>query len=387
MVGRRLLPILILISLFFLLPNVVFAKEEMRNIVVEKGETINHDFFAAGENVTISGIVNGDVYAVGGNVSVDGIINGDLLAGAGIVTVLGNVSDDVRVGGGNILINGTIGKNLTVGGGSVTIASEAKIDGSLLAFAGNVDVKGPIGKEANVFAGKALFSNQVGGDLKGSIEELVLTSEARILGDLEYESEKEADIDEDAYIFGETTHKLPEKKEVKLEKFAPKLRPAILGITGIKLYLKFFSFVVSLILGLLFLYLFPKRVEGINKILTSRPWGSLGVGLLTMILFPVALLLLAITIVGIPLMLLVIPVFAFLVYFSKIFTSLVVGRWLLLRFEIKKSWNWALLVGLIIYYLLRLILVIGPITAFVFTTIGLGAFVLDQKSLRRTRAK
>jgi len=383
MIGRRLVSILILISLFFLLPNVVFAKEEAKNIVVEKGEIINHDFFAAGESVTISGIVNGDVYAAGGTVSVDGTINGDLLAGAGIITLLGEVSDDVRVGGGNILINGTIGKNLTVGGGSVTITSEAKINGSLLAFAGNVDVKGPIGKEANVFAGKALFSNQVGGDLKGSIEELVLTSEARILGDLEYESGKEADVDESAFVYGETTHKLPEKKEAQLEKFAPKLRPAILGITGIKLYLKFFSFVVSLILGLIFLYLFPKRAQGVSKILTSRPWGSLGVGLLTIILFPLALVLLVITIIGIPLMLLVIPVFAFLVYFSIIFTSICLGAFILKRLAWKKSLNWALLIGLVVYSLLRMIPFIGPIFGFGFATAGLGAFILDQKSLRR----
>ncbi len=383
MIGRRLFPILVLISLFFFLPNVVFAQEEARNIVVEKGEIINRDFFAAGETVTISGIVNGDVYVAGGTVSVDGTINGDLLAGAGIITLLGDVSDDVRVGGGNVLINGTIGKNLTVGGGSVTITSEAIIDGSLLAFAGTLDVKGPIGKEANVFAGQALIGNQVGGDLKGSIEELVLTSEARILGDLEYESKKEADIDEDAIISGETTRKLPEKREAQIEKFAPELRPAILGITAIGLYLKFFSFVVSFLFGLLFLYLFPKRAQEISKILTSRPWRSLGVGLLAMVLFPVALLLLAITIVGIPLMLLIIPLFVFLLYFSKIFTSLVVGRYILLRFKIKKSWNWALLVGLIIYYLLRLVIIISPITVFVFTTLGLGAFLLDQKALHR----
>ncbi len=387
--GRRLLPILvlILISFFFLLPDVVFAGEEVKNIVVRKGEIVDHDFFAAGDSVTISGVVNGDVYAAGATVSVDGIINGDLIVGAGVVTLSGEVSDDVRVGGGNIFISGIIGKNLTVGGGSLIVTSEAEIGGSLLAFTGSLDIKGPIGREANVFAGKAVFSNQVGGDLKGSIEELVLTSEAQILGNLEYESAKEATIDEDASVVGETTYKFVEKKEVKFEKFAPKLGPAILGIAKIKLYLNFFSFVISLIFGLVFLYFFPKRIEGINKILTSRSWGSLGVGLLTVILFPMALVFLTITIIGIPFMLLLIPLFTFLVYFSKIFASFVVGRKLLLRFEMKKSWNWALLVGLIVYYLLRLVPVISPIAGFAFTTLGLGAFVLDQKSLRRKQEK
>lgn len=383
MIGRRLFSFLILISFFFLLPNVVLAQKETKNIVVEKGEVINHDFFAAGESVTISGVVNGDVYAAGANVSVDGIINGDLFAGAGIVTLLGEVSDDVRVGGGNILINGTIGKNLTVGGGSVTITSEADIRGSLLAFAGNLDVKGPIGREANVFAGKALFSSQVGGDLKGALDQLALTSGAQILGNLEYESENEAEIDEGAIIFGETTYKLPKEREVRLSKLAPKLHPVILGLTAFKFYLKFFSFVIVFIFGLLFLSFFPKRTKNIINILKTRSWASLGVGFLTPILFGLAMLLIAITLIGIPLIFIIAPLFGLLVYFSRIFLSLLIGTKVLQRFNLTKSQPWALFTGLLIYSLLSLIYIIGGITTFIFTALGLGAFILDQKALHR----
>ena len=387
---KRLVSLLVIAGLFLLLPASVLGLDQSpktQNIEVKKGEVIDHDFFAAGESVTISGVVNGDVYAAGGTVSVDGKVNGDLLVGAGIVTILGEVTDDVRVGGGNILINGLIGKNLTVAGGSVTITNEAKINGSILAFCGLINVRGPVGRDANVFAGQAVFANQIGGDLKGAMENLVLTSQAQILGDLEYESKDKAEIDEEALVVGENVHKLPEKREVKLKKIAPQVRPVIFGLTKIKLYLNIFNFFVSLVLGLVFLSLFPKRAEGITKILTSRPWGSLGVALLTFVLFPVVLVVLAITIIGIPILLLLLPVFVFLVYFGKIFTSLVVGRWFLLRFEIKRSWHWALLAGLIVYYLLGLIPVIGPLMAFVFTTLGLGAFILDQKALRRSPRK
>lgn len=387
---KRLASFLVIAGLLLLLPASVLGLDQSlktQNIEVKKGEVIDHDFFAAGESVAISGVVNGDVYAAGGTVSVDGKVNGDLLVGAGVVTILGEVTDDVRVGGGNVLINGLIGKNLTVAGGSVTITNEAKINGSILAFCGLINVRGPVGRGANVFAGKALFANQVGGDLKGAMENLVLTSQARILGDLEYESKDKAEISEEALVVGENIHKLPEKGEVKLRKIAPQVQPVIFGLAKIKLYLSIFNFFVSLVLGLVFLSLFPKRAEGIVKILTSRPWGSLGVALLTFVLFPVALVVLAITIIGIPLLLLLLPVFGFLVYFGKIFTSLAVGRWLLLRFKIKRSWRWALLAGLIVYYLLGLIIVIGPLVAFVFTTLGVGAFILDQKALRRSSRK
>ena len=226
-----------------------FAQEEKSDsektkiVEVKRGEVINHDFFAAGESVTISGVVNGDVYAAGANVVVDGRINGDLLAGAGIINILGEVSDDVRIGGGNVLINGTIGKNLTVGGGSVIITREADIGGSILVFGGSLDVRGPIGRDANVYAGQAIFANQVSGDLKGAVEKLTLTDDDRILGDLEYESKKEANIAEGALISGQTTHKLPKEGGFGLGTTPAEVsKPLMAVLQGISLYMKFFSF-------------------------------------------------------------------------------------------------------------------------------------------------
>jgi len=380
----KLLFVSIFISLFLLLPSVCLAlgqsSQETKNIVVKKGEVINRDFFAAGESVTISGIVNGDVYAAGGSVSVDGRVNGDLLVGAGTVTLLGEVSDDVRIGGGNILINGVIGKNLTVGGGNVTITNEAKIKGSMLALCGNIEVRGPIGRDANVYAGRALFDSQVGGDLKGSIEELSLTSEARIAGDLEYTSEQEAEIAEGALVSGETIYK-PSEEKVSPAKFVA--RPGVLRVLRrARIFFNFLSFIISFLFGLTFIHFFPKRAEGIVRVLKSRPWASLVVGIITPFLFVLGIVLLAITIIGIPLIFLLVPLFAFLVWFARVFAALYLGRKLY-----SQSWDRALFIGLLIYYVLKMIPYISPLVALGFTAFGLGAFILDQKSLRKAPAK
>lgn len=157
-----------------------------------------------------------------------------------------------------------------------------------------------------------------------------------------------------------------------------------LGIVGASLYFKFVAFLLALAFGFLFLYLFPKRVEGMSKIISSFPWKSLGVGVLTPIVFSLIVAFLAVSLVGIPFIFILLPIFLLLVYFAKIFTAFFVGRKIL---GPKKSWGWALLVGIAIYYALSLILVINGIIAFFFICLGLGAFVLDQKSRRRNLAK
>ena len=390
---NRLVFVFILISLFVLLSGMSLAKDslvrpqEVKNVELKRGEVIDRDFIAVAESVTISGTVNGDVYAAGANVLIDGRVNGDVLAVGGIINLSGEVSDDVRMGGGNVLISGLIGKNLTVGGGNVSVMREAEVEGSLMAFGGSLDIRGPVGRDARVYAGRALFGNQVGRDLIGFVEELVLTSEARVGGNLTYRGPLEAQIEEGAVITGKTSYQ-PSEEEVAF-KISPakRLFPLRPRFSLANLLANLFSLGVSFALGFAFIYIFPKRSEAIVKVLASRPWMSLGVGFLAMILFVPLLIFLAISIIGIPLILFLIPLFLFLLYFAKIFAALCTGQWLFKRYKIKKDRNWALLTGLVVYYLLKLIPIISPMTAFAFVTLGLGAFILDQKALRQARKK
>jgi hypothetical protein len=380
---KFLLLVFSFLFLFLLFPSRVIAQEG--DIVVKKGEIVNHDFFAAGNSITISGVVNGDVYAAGSSLTVDGVINGDLLGGAGNVALLGRVSDDVRVGGGNVLINGQIGKNLTVGCGNLIVTSEGRIGGSLLALAGMVNLKGTVGKSVNLQVGKATIASSIGGNLEGRIQELSLTSDAQIMGNLEYESEKEAQIEQGAVVIGKTTHKLPEKigPAAKTQinfKNAPFLS---FGLSVFRFYLSLFSFLIAFLFGLGFLFLFPKRAEAINKILREKYWRSLGVGFLSLLLFPLALILLTISLIGIPLIFIIIPFFIFMLYFGGIFTSLCLGKYILERRKSKKSLKWALFLGLIVFSLLKLLPFTGPVFAFFFVVAGLGGFLLDQKALRK----
>src|SRR5687767_13900949 len=95
-----LIPVIILL-LCVSVSSYVYAEENsIPNVYLSKGEIINHDYFAAGNTVNLSGTVNGDAYIAGGNVTVDGTVNGDLLAAGGNVTILGKVTGNVRTAGG-----------------------------------------------------------------------------------------------------------------------------------------------------------------------------------------------------------------------------------------------------------------------------------------------
>jgi hypothetical protein len=57
--------------------NVPVQTERVRSVSLPAGQVIDHDYFAAGPLVQISGTINGDLYAAGGQVLIDGRVDGD----------------------------------------------------------------------------------------------------------------------------------------------------------------------------------------------------------------------------------------------------------------------------------------------------------------------
>ncbi|MCX6725911.1 MAG: hypothetical protein NT052_01160 [Candidatus Shapirobacteria bacterium] len=372
---------------FFFVPQTLAADKQATDssntkiVEVKKGEVINHDFFAAGSDVNISGLVNGDVFAAGGNINVDGKINGDLIAGSGNIVVNGEVVGNMRVGGGTVTINGLVGRNVTVGGSNVFIDEKAQIKGSLLGFSSNIKVNGLVGKDVRIYANQANINSTVGGNVQGSMASLILDAKAKILGDLDYQAKTEAQIVQGAVVMGKTVYQPLANNSNNWANWKPaKMIPVFFGLYGLGLYFAFVSILMALVFGLIFLYFFSKRMENMAVIIRTRFWACLGWGLLMPIIFLFIIIFLAISLVGIPFIFIVLPLFGVLIYFAKIFTAFALGRRILGE---KKAWGWVLALGLLIYFALGLIWGINGIAGCVFTTVGLGAFFLDQKSRRQ----
>ncbi|MEX0616353.1 MAG: hypothetical protein WD231_00905 [Candidatus Woykebacteria bacterium] len=371
---------IIFTSLLFLLAVAfpVFAQESSENfrndevVTLKQGETINRDFFAFGERVEISGTVNGDVYAAGGNVIVDGTINGDLLAAGGTLNISGKVTQDARVAGGQVTITGDIGKNLSIGGGSVDITDSAKIGGSVLAGAGNLNIASPVGKDIRVGTGSLTISSPIKGNVDAAVGSLRLTSKASVGGNLTYWSDNDASIDSAAKVAGEVAKKTPTQK--------PPTPNEIFGVaTGVILFFKIVSFISTLILGLLIIRLFPSLSQNAADNIKNKPWPSLGLGFIALIATPIIALILAATLVGIPLALIILPIYFMSLYIGRIFVMLWVGTLLSEKTSWKINAYWAFILGVLIYYVVQIIPILGGIVTFLVLLFGLGASLIAKK--------
>lgn len=370
-----LISLSILVLLF--IPGSTFAQDsdKTRDVILPEGKVINKDYLVTGDTITLSGVVNGDAYLFAGTIIVEGTVNGDLIAAGGQVIVRGKVSQDVRVAGGQVTISGDIGRNLTVAGGNIDITDAANVKGSLVGAGGNVSIFAPISKGVKLGAGNVTMGSSIGGDIEAGVGRLTLTSKANIAGDIIYWSNTEANVHDGAKIKGKTTRNTPPPGfSISPTKFLG-------GVAGISIIFQIVALISSLIVGLLLIRFFPNSTKTFLNALEKKPWASLGIGLLTLIVTPILIFLLLIIIFTIPIALILLAGYLIALYLTRIYISYFIGKKLFYQFT-KKEYNyWALLVGLIIFAIVSLIPIIGGIFVFLSVLFGLGAIFYKLKEL------
>lgn len=375
--------LVISVLLFFILASapLVLAQENFRSDEVStlsSNEIIDKDYFATGEKVTLSGTVNGDAYLAGGDIFVDGVVNGDLLVAGGNININGEVTGDVRSFGGSIQIDGLVGGNITTVGGNIRVDDSAQISGSLVTGGGSVEVLGPIGRDITAGAGSLMIANAVGGDIAAGVGDLTLTSGASVSGDLNYISEEKGLIADGANISGVTKHSLPPEGMRDRKGDEADFAGLIGGFA-------FYKFLSLLAIGSLLLYAFPNFMKDSAGSILKKPMQALGAGFLILIIMPIAAVILMVTLIGLPLGLIALAGYLFLLYIAKIFVAFPLGVKIL---GAKTSRYWALIIGLAILIVVGLVPVLGWLVEFVAVLMGLGVIMLTKKTfIQNLRAK
>jgi cytoskeletal protein CcmA (bactofilin family) len=426
-VGR----LLILTSLALLLIGLVVASPvgalETRSgdsVVIGSDEVINDDLYVTANEVVVDGTIRGDLIAFGRSVTVDGTVEGDFIGAGQSVDLAGTVDDDVRIAGQTLVVRegAEVEDDLIAAGFSLENEPDSVVGGTLMYAGYQALLEGTVDEDLNVAANGLELGGGVGANVDAEVDGedsgppsflfapqadvptvesgLTLTASAIIGGDLTYESSTEAQIAPQAQIEGEV---------IRSERPAEEEEEAYTSDNIVLDNLR--SFLALLLGGLLLVWLAPNWLRRRAGTVLDRPLASLGWGVLSLIAFVVlgiAILLttillvvilglltlggLATLIVGLGLLAEVVLVLAFWVstsYLSQIIVSFLAGVLLVEAIRPGRGSGRVLplVVGLILYVILRAIPVLGSIVGLIVVLLGLGAlFYWIWTKLRRSRA-
>jgi len=392
-------------------------------VIVNADEVIEDDLVISAQRVEVYGTIVGDAILFGQTVIMDGRVEGSLAIGAQVVQVGGEVTGSAYIGGQSVEFGDTavIGRNLYFGGLSAILAQGASVERSAYIAGYQAALNGSIADDAYVGLGSLAINGAIGGNVYGTVS---VDSEADatwipympdvVLQDAGLSISNDAEIGGDMLVqLQEVANDVNVDFADEFANFQP--QQAVRTFTANRVRTRVGDFLGLILVGLLFLAILPKSVDRMRALAEGNAAGSLGWGLLLVVLFffllPAVIgLLILVAILGglvslgtlVPeilglggaTLLMIGAAFSFVMsVLSKIVVSYLVGRLILERFNQTVETYWAkagaLTLGLVLYECVRAIpFGIGWAAGLFVTWIGVGAaYFLLRETFSRTKAE
>lgn len=326
------------------------------------------DMFLFGSSVNFDGTLRGDILASAWTTTINGDVDGSIMVAGRRVTINGDVRRSVRVAGQFMSLNSVVEGDLVAFGQEVYIANDAMLMRDAAIFGAEIILDGVIEGDCELYGGTVTISGRIDGNAKVHAEKITISTTAVIEGNLEYKSPTRAKIAPEAQILGEVKYrKLTRSTQNELE--FPLQPPPSSWIWS------FLFFCGTFIIGLILILFKRDVVERVATDMKSRFVLHGLVGLLLIFLVPVLLLLVAISVIGLPLAGVGVAVYFIVMVTAKIFVGITLGMVVisLLKSSGRTSLGWSLLLGMLILSLLFKIPVLGWIVYLAAWAIGAGA--------------
>lgn len=330
------------------------------------------DLLAVGGETDLTESVPGDVMAAGRSVTFDGTVGGSYLGAAGDQEIGGRIDGSVRAAGGYVRLEASVGRNVTVAGGSVDLEPATVVEGNAYLGGGSVRMLGEVAGDVYAGAGTLEIDGRVGGDVRAEAEHLRVGPNARIDGELRYRVAEDAvaEISPRAAISGGVEVLEPRERD-----------DGSLGFSVAR-------FLAFLLAGAVLIALLPGPLTDVSDEVTDHVAAVLGLGLVVALLAPLAVLVVAVTVVGIPLALILAVLYGVALYLAPAVTGLWLGTEILGGRDPTRRWDAVLifLTGGSIVALAMLLPWIGMLARVLAVCLGLGAIVLTIRERATTPA-
>jgi cytoskeletal protein CcmA (bactofilin family) len=438
-----------MVMLAFSITQTVYAFESDDDGYVPENEVINDDLFISAESIVIDGTVNGNVFASAQDVTINGNINGNLLINGATATVNGDVNGSIAMSGQTLTVNHRVTGSIYYAGAALILASDSHIyrnvfftgysfelqEGATIEidFSGSgyqATFSGRVGRDIVIDMGALEISNGVGGDINANIGApgkipdywwlqewtsafsdmplpetispgLRVAESAKIGGELAYISA----VNQEDAILSDPADGVDYNESVMPEHMELEITPRMWLIRRVR------ELLTILAIGSLIIWQLNDPLQKASRNLKSRPLPSLWWGFVSFILGNALAFILFLTIIFLGILLaivtmgglagavfgigfsslgLAVAIFIMLVVVvSKVVVAYLIGSSILRRVtqsETENKWG-SLIIGVLIYVLLRAIPVLGLFVNIFVTLLGLGAMWLIAWDKKKAKAQ
>lgn len=293
------------------------------------GAAITNELWMKAQTVVLEGTAEDDLFLFADGTSqpatnaapailLSGVMQADVWGAAESVTLTGTVERHARLlGFKSVSVDGSVGRNLIAAGGAVVLGESATVAGSAVLAGRDVLAHGTVSGDARLYGTQVTVSGRFNGNLTIAAGDINIMPGTHVGGNLYYTMDKDLVLDSNVNIGG---------RLIKIEPGAV-AQPAGLSVGSLLLQAAFYC--GALLVGMVFVGLFPGIVVLSLHKLAASFWRCVLIGFVTFCLIPMAAFFLIFTIVGLPLSVLLLFAYLIVVYTGKIITAVYVGHLLL----------------------------------------------------------
>lgn len=275
--------------------------------IINIDKPASKDIYLAGRSVNILSTVAGDAVIAGQRINVAQRISEDVIAAGERISLSADVGDDLRAAGRIITVTASIGDDAMLAGETVTLGSGAAVLNRAWIAGRSIEIAGQIGAELRAAAQEIVISGEIGGDVHLIAENIEVAPSAKIEGNFTYRSASEANIAPGATITGDLVHQKMDLPKAPDFPVFPVLA---------------FFFLTLLMSFAVMCWLFPGFIAETGAAIRQEGFKSIGIGLIFFLVIPPIILLLLISMVGVPLGLIALalyPIFIFIGFLSSVY--------------------------------------------------------------------
>ncbi|MDD4050559.1 MAG: polymer-forming cytoskeletal protein [candidate division Zixibacteria bacterium] len=341
-----------------------------KRYVVAPGDTVGDDLLLWTNEGAFDGVMTQDLIMFCRRYKMTGQVQGNIFSASQYATVRGTVDRSARIFAQTATIDGIITNNLIVFASDIELSRNSRVGRDANLTGGEISTSGEIGRNLTIHCGQAIISGKISGDVDITADKISIVAPAEILGSIKYKSKDEIQIDNGVVISGAVERLKIEKKDTEDE--------------GVSWPFRFVLFLCALVTGLIITAVFKPHTGHAVAAVLQKPLVTLGVGFVGFCIAPIAILVLCLTVIGIPAGIILLFVFTVFFYIAKIYVAIVLGRLIIGLFHktsVPKT-GWALLLGLFIMFLVFAIPYLGFILYLGTIFIGMGAIALGLRACR-----
>ncbi len=251
---------------------------------------IASDYFGAGADASPDAQVEGDAFIAAAQVDLRYPVVGDAVLAGGQVVIGDRVGGNVYATAASIHVDGPVAGSARLAGGRIEITRLGEVSGRTTLVGGRAIILGKAGRQLTIFSEHVMLDGDVAGNVTVASRSLSLGPNARVSGKLTYRGSQPAQIDPAAVVSGGISYTSFDFED---ETYQPVAR--VIAWVGV------IAFTVGLFLiGMLAILFLPASTAHVSRLARGRPISSLGLGLAAIVCVPIAVILLMLTIVGIP---------------------------------------------------------------------------------------